>query len=273
MKLKDFLKEIHMLPAAVEVLSELAASGRITEEEYDKNKMLYKENRQQFYLKIRENKDYRLLFLYYFCRMGAEAYEEYEKRGIGEVVFQDTFYDLTLWCENCFREYGEYGINEYDWFFRHLGLTMFRLGRLEFEEMASPWKITIGGRCVEKGETVISVHIPQGEKLTQKSVKSSLKLGRMFWGEELAYVCHSWLLYPGVKEVLQEDSNILRFQKEFWLVETDFQEREAEWRIFGKIEEYPENYPEETSLQRNAKKYLLSGKKLGNGLGILKRNN
>ena len=43
-----------------------------------------------------------MLFLYYLCRMGAETYDAYEKRGISREIFRDTFYDLTFWCENCF---------------------------------------------------------------------------------------------------------------------------------------------------------------------------
>ena len=117
---------------------------------------------------------------------------------------------------------------------------------------------------------MISIHIPQGEKLTPESVSNSLKQGRKLWGENLTYVCHSWLLYPGLEEILPQSSNIFQFQKNFLLWETDFEEREAEWRIFGKVEENPKNYPEKTSLQRNARNYLLSGKKLGNGLGMLK---
>ena len=139
MELTEFLRKIDMLPEAARKVCELAASGRITEKEYTENKWLFQENREMFYTHILENKDFRLLFLYYFCRMGAEKYEEYNQMGLGDEVFRDTFYDLTLWCENCFREYGEYGLNEYGWFFRHLDLTIFRLGRLEFEKLPSPW--------------------------------------------------------------------------------------------------------------------------------------
>ena len=105
-----------MVQPAVEMLKQLAASKRIKEEQYLQDKMLYKRNRQQFYEKVKQHKDYRLRFLYDFCRMGVEAYEDYQSQGIGDEIFDATFYDLTLWCENCFREYGEYGINEYDWF-------------------------------------------------------------------------------------------------------------------------------------------------------------
>ena len=123
MKINEFLAEINMLPEAVHLLNELQESGRIGEEEYQENKLLYEKDRALFYEKILLEKDYRLVFLYYLCRMGAETYDAYEKRGISREIFRDTFYDLTFWCENCFLEYGEYGIDEYDWFFRHMKLT------------------------------------------------------------------------------------------------------------------------------------------------------
>ena len=269
MELIEFLNRIHMVQPAVEMLKQLAASKRIKEEQYLQDKMLYKRNRQQFYEKVKQHKDYRLRFLYDFCRMGVEAYEDYQSQGIGDEIFDATFYDLTLWCENCFREYGEYGINEYDWFFRHFDLQIFRLGRLEFEKMESPWEIHAAGWEIRKGHPVISVHIPQREKLTPQAVAHSLEKGKSFWGDELPYLCHSWLLYPGLKEVLSQTSNILQFQNYFQIVDIDFAENEAEWRIFGKVEENPEKYPENTTLQKRAKQYLLSGKKLGNGLGVL----
>ena len=112
MKLNEFLTEIQIQPEAAEKIGTIVSSDRVTQKEYLENRFLYYRDRASFYKKILSEKDYRLLFLYYFCRMGAEAYEAYEKRGLGRDIFRDTFYDLTLWCENCFREYGEYGINE-----------------------------------------------------------------------------------------------------------------------------------------------------------------
>ena len=135
--------------------------------------------------------------------------------------------------------------------------------------MESPWEIHAAVWEIRKGHPVISVHIPQGEKLTPQAAAHSLEKGKSFWGDELPYLCHSWLLYPGLKEVLSQTSNILQFQNYFQIVDIDFAEKEAEWRIFGKVEENPEKYPENTTLQKRAKQYLLSGKKLGNGLGVL----
>ena len=51
----------------------------------------------------------------------------------------------------------------------------------------------------------------------------------------------------------------------------DYREREAELRIFGEIGLRVIDYAEETSLQKHAKQFLLSGGSLGNGWGILKK--
>ena len=44
MKINEFLAEINMLPEAVHLLNELQESGRIGEEEYQENKLLYEKD-------------------------------------------------------------------------------------------------------------------------------------------------------------------------------------------------------------------------------------
>ena len=95
MKINEFLAEINMLPEAVHLLNELQESGRIGEEEYQKIS-LYEKDRALFYEKILLEKDYRLVFLYYLCRMGAETYDAYEKRGISREISSGHFYGSDL---------------------------------------------------------------------------------------------------------------------------------------------------------------------------------
>ena len=76
----------------------------------------------------------------------------------------------------------------------------------------------------------------------------------------------------GLKDILPEKSNIIMFQNQFQIVETDWDEREAEWRIWGKVQRNLNVYSENTSLQRAARNNLKSGKVLGSGLGILNRS-
>ena len=84
------------------------------------------------------------------------------------------------------------------------------------------------------------------------------------------YVCDSWLLEPELRTLLKEGSNILEFQKWFEIVSIDKNCRQAEERIFRKVQDNPADYSEETSLQKAAKRYLMDGGQLGCGIGILK---
>lgn len=266
MELNHFLEGIRMIPEAIRAVMEL----QIPEEEYQKNRALFRMDKAGFYKEVLKEKDFRIRFLYYFSRMACEAYEEYRQRKIEEEVYWDTFYDLTLWCEDCFQKYGEYGINEYGWFFRHIECRLRRLGRLEFEEMDVEWKeIEIKSEITGR-VPVINVHIPQGEKLDISAVKASFGKAFQIWGKQIAYVCDSWLLYPGLAEMLPAESNILRFQRLFRVTREDVDGREAERRIYSRFSEDPADYPETTSLQRKAKKYMLEGKRLGSGIGILR---
>ena len=268
MKLLEFWEEISLMPDAVRQLEKL----EITEGEYEKLRELFLRDVNLFYEAVKKREDFRLVFLYCFSKMACEVYDRYCEQGISRRVYRDTFYDLTLWCENCYKAYGEYGIAQYDWFCRHLDMSLFRLGRLEFERIPSLWEIQTDGISVHKGDPVISVHIPQGEKLELDACLDSFRQAEQFWKEKQVYLCHSWLLYPGLKEIMKPESNILQFQTLFHIVAVDFEGREAEERIFGELETDPRSYAEDTSLQRAARKYLLSGEKLGSGLGVWTRS-
>lgn len=266
MELHDFLVGIHMVPEAVMLIKNI----NITEKEYLRGSDLFHNDKQRFYHSVLEYPDFRIRFLYYFSRMACETYEWYQQEGIEERIYWDTFYDLTLWCNNSYRDYGEYGINQYDWFFRHIEGRIFRLGRLEFEVMESEWDINYEEKVIRKGDTVVSIHIPQGTRLDVHKIKDSFEQAHKYMGNAYLYLCHSWLLYPGLSAMLNKESNILKFQKFFHILEVDYDGKEAEERIYHEKQDNPELYPEVTSLQRNVKHYLLSGQRMGSGLGVLK---
>ncbi len=62
----------------------------------------------------------------------------------------------------------------------------------------------------------------------------------------------------------------MKFQRLFRVTRSDDDGREARRRIFGRVSDEPADYPEDTSLQRKAKAYLLEGKRLGSGTGVLR---
>ena len=86
------------------------------------------------------------------------------------------------------------------------------------------------------------------------------------------FICESWLLYEDNWRFMKSGCNILQFQSLFDIVMSSTDDRQAIERIFGKRRLIKKNYPENTSLQKSAKKFMLDGGKLGEGLGVINKN-
>lgn len=115
---------------------------------------------------------------------------------------------------------------------------------------------------------VLNVHIPKGADLSRRS--ESYRHALAFFGvDEAVATCHSWLLSPALKPLLSPASRILAFQSEYTIACLDEKSRQAEERIFGKLQADPALYPATTSLQHHAREALLSGKTLPAACGWL----
>lgn len=269
MNVLEFWKGIELSSKVIEELLQI----NFEEEEYQRLCKIYKESHETFFDEVLKKESSAIWFLWLYSRMACDVYGDYLERGISEEIYWNTFRDIRFWCDNYEREYGKTGLGVYDWFPRHIDMTLFRLGRLQFEEMNMEYSVGEGSEKILKGTSVINIHIPQGAPLIWKECEKSLKMAWDFWGNDKLYVCHSWLLYPKLEEILSEDSNIREFRKYFKVIQTDFNEREGEWRIFGKVIRKVSDYPEETGLQKRAKEYLLKGKSLGNSWAVLEIEN
>lgn len=259
MELAEFLDKISMNVTAKEELLNLSVS----EKEYENFKKTFMDTRESFFEKIVQEKNYRIKLLYFYSRLACEKYSLFRKQGISDKIYYDTFYDLTIWAEDCKKNFQEYGLNNPQWIAIHLDGRLVRLGRLQFEKTY----------CLFKGNEVpaISIHIPAGEKLDIEKCKNSFQKAKHFFKTDFVYFCHSWLLYPDLRNILSDTSNIIKFQEFFEIIKVDFEVRQAEQRIFGmEMEDYTK-YPQNTELQRTARNYLMEGKHLGNGFGILKK--
>lgn len=190
----------------------------------------------------------------------ARAHEEYVRLGIPEKVYEDTMGCFTRFVKEHRALTGEWGFDRGWWAWRMACLRLFRIGALEYE--------------LEKGR--VSLHIPSDGSLQKEAVRDSLHGARVFLGTyfpaygEAPFWCSSWLLHPALKELLGEESNIVRFQSLFDIVRVD--EDDISYRAFvfrrtdGDIADYPEN----TTLQRRLKEHLLRGGHMGSALGIWK---
>lgn len=268
MELRELCEGIGLCGEAAAVVYSMAAADTA----YEEIRTLYREDRGAFYRMIACCREPEEQLLYDYCRFACEAHGRYREEGIADSIFFDTFRDITLWCMEYYRETGRYGLGRYvqDWFWRGFERKMLRLGRLEFEEMEVAEEMAGIMGNAGRGKAAISIHIPAGEPLGREACLASLRMAFGRYGRERQYFCHSWLLYPELRKLLPENSNILRFQELFDVVQVDYREREAEWRVFGRHFFRVADYAEDTSLKRRLKQYLLSGGVLGNGFGILR---
>lgn len=175
--------------------------------------------------------------------IGLDTYKRYEERGIREEIFIDTFKCFSRFVREHMISFKSYGFDREWWTPRQLSMEEFRLGELEFE--VEKWK----------EETVISVHIPSDAKIAKENCLKSYNHANEFFLkyypdiEYRYFICDSWMLSPGLKEVLPSDSRILQFQQEF-MIEAWNKETLSYMRwVFKNDNLSIEEMPEDTSLQ------------------------
>ena len=154
-----------------------------------------------------------------------------------------------------------------------------KLGRLEYENVTYEGEVPYekNGCVVRPGDKVKSVHIPSsGEPFDQAARLASYKKAYQFFKEELqggplVCVCGSWLLYPPYRGILSPTSNVVSFAGDWDILSSqESEEFHDAWRVFGAASKLPpEQWPEDTSMRRAYKKWILEGHKAGSGFGVL----
>ncbi len=161
-----------------------------------------------------------LLLCLYFCEALAE---KFAAKGIPERVLLDTLLDIVLWTDTHYTLTGKLGFSETGWMRYHFEFRLFRLGRLQFAVGACDRDIPQAG--VEKGDTVLEVHIPRGGGLTEEACDASFAAAKDFFSRyfpEVTYkcfTCFSWLLDDTLEQFMRQDANILKFQRRFQVVD------------------------------------------------------
>jgi len=124
----------------------------------------------------------------------------------------------------------------------------------------SDWEIAI-----RPGDSVISVHIPRGAKLSGNALPDAIEESLKFYDEYFpefkpkAVYCASWLMDTRIDEICGGAPNIVNFQRDFHA----FPIRSAGKEIFSFVFIHPfeklEDLPEDTRLMRALKKRYLEG--------------
>ena len=204
----------------------------------------------------------------------------YEEKGISEEIYHNSMLDLRYKLEECKLVKNIIGSFVAWWFPGFFDMTRFALGRLQFElSIYNGEDYEKNGKKLTKGDTVIGVHIPRSETpVTKEATDDAYAQAAKFFidqipNKQVVFVCHSWLLYTETLEVFPKHSNTYRFIHEFDVTWNSYDKEGVyndAWRLFdmdftGKIEDYPEN----TSMRRAYKKFLLDGGRTGEGFGII----
>ena len=246
-------------------------------DEVDNEKLMEVQAQLKFIAEQMGISSYTLDLIFLLC--GCEILEKkfYEK-GYSEKLFLDTMMDLRYKLKECQDVEGVEGVFTYSWFIDYFRLGRFYLGRYQFEFIPFHHKIfSVDGYTVKEGDRVLNIHIPSnGIPLTDEVRLNAYREAYEFYKKDfpqgyIPIVCNSWLLYPDNDLIFPENSNILKFKQDFAIV--NFCEWEGfanQWRVFGTRDgtvDY-KDLPENSSLQRNIKKWLVSGKKLGGGNGV-----
>ncbi|MFD7156964.1 acyltransferase domain-containing protein [Kribbella sp. NPDC059898] len=160
--------------------------------------------------------------------------------------------------------YGEGGLHTQNWVTHHFRGAIYALDRLHFERQRC-WYDAANGPA--QGEPVLGLHIPEG-RLTPDSVDAALDRARSFFrahypDEQYRFAtCVSWVLDPQLTEYLAADSNIIRFQQRFTLLEADAKDERAtvvEFLFKRPLSEL-DSLPRTTTLQRAVADHIRAGR-------------
>ncbi|MGW6644119.1 acyltransferase domain-containing protein [Streptomyces iakyrus] len=150
----------------------------------------------------------------------------HRERGVTADVSRRTLADLGRNMAFHRRRYGRGGVEVPQWLTRHFRGELYQLGRLQFERARLGQRtgraVARAGLDVAAGEPCLNLHIPDFQgPLSPTACDRSLELAREFFARHFPQeryrvaVCHSWLLDPQLKQHLDPDSNIVRFQERF----------------------------------------------------------
>ncbi|MDK6233814.1 acyltransferase domain-containing protein [Aerococcus sanguinicola] len=161
-----------------------------------------------------------------------QAAERYKSQGLPLGILQASLDDLYLRERLYYEAHGTLGLTADDgqWLLRIFDLKIFKLGTLQFERthwMNAPDYYHLPEEDLAfwpEGTPLLAVHIMEGSELSLANCQASFDQAEAFFSQHFpgeayqAFSCFSWLLYPGLWQVLGEGSRIRQFASFFHLL-------------------------------------------------------
>jgi hypothetical protein len=128
---------------------------------------------------------------------------------------------------------------------------------------------------LRKGDPVLDVHIPRYAPFTAEACRDSLRRAYDFFTLQYpmrpvkATFCHTWFFTAQLQQILPAESNIVRFQREFYLFPHPGGPGFLWSFVFSETEFDPAKAPRDTSLRRSVLDWLVAGKEMFDLPGVL----
>ncbi len=194
-----------------------------------------------------------------------QAAEDMKQAGNTPQQIWDTMGAFSRFVKEHFAELGRYGFDRDFWTWRQLCGQIVRLGCFEYEVtdyLGTDWK------GIAKGAPCVLIHIPGDSCMTPAEQQQSIAQARSRWGK-VPFLCFSWLMAPALEELLPPKSNLKVFRSQFQVFQTDLENKDYIRWVFNNTTACPEQWPEDTTLQRNIKGHILGGGTIGAAWGYL----
>ena len=211
----------------------------------------------------------------YLIALSIHTRELYEEKNISLEIYFDSMSDLRAKLMECHELYGVWGTSVGWWEIDLFQLNLVALGRLQYELISYQGEYTNDVHQLKDGDMVLNIHIPSLGPLLYEDCKASFDKAALHFKEyfkerPVAFVCHSWLLYPKHREFLPSNSNILKFMSFFDIISSEISEDKSDlWRVFYKDwDKEPKDLPRNTSIQRSYADWLMKGNHIGSGYGV-----
>lgn len=185
------------------------------------------------------------------------------ERGVPDGISWETLADLGRHVRLYRRRNGRLGLDTQGWMGLHFRGALYALGRLQFELRVWRWECVWPGG----GNRVLAVHIPESGPLDPAACDESFAAAAEFfprlfpeYASRIA-TCNSWLLDDQLLEYLPCDSNIVRFQRRFALLEggRDGDDSVLHFVFSKRLSDMPEIQPR-TTLERAILKHIAEGR-------------
>ena len=160
------------------------------------------------------------------------------------------------------KHYDGIRISQMLWGTYFINARLIECGRLQFEPTTN---------------NKIKIHIPAGKNLdineVKKAIQNSRELLKKYYNiENPKYICESWLLSKEISKMLDENSNIRKFQELFEIQSSKNGIDDVLNFVFNlkKCDNYNE-LPETTRIQKSIKEFLINNGTIYEGYGELKK--